>query len=462
MSSTASPAVARSSRDLLHDYQERAVAFIKDGTSCALWVDMGLGKTITVLTALADLFDRFEVVRALVIAPLRVARTTWPTEIAAWPHVSHLSATVIAGSPADRRGLLDSDGAQIHIINRELVPWLVTACGKDWPYDVVVIDEASSFKSSSAKRFKALRRVLPTIDRVIELTGTPASNGLLDVWSQIFLLDRGERLGKTFSGFRNRYFDSDFHGYSWTIKEGAADEIYDRLRDVCLTLSAEDYLRMPDRIDNMVRVAIPPKARSSYEELEREFLTEIDDQDVAVIHAAALSNKLLQFANGAIYTDDEGAWTAVHDAKLDALESLVGEASGEPLLVAYSYRTDAERIVDRLPQAEMLGRDPETIARWNRGDIPILLAHPASAGHGLNLQHGGRTIVWFGLNWSLELYQQFNGRLHRQGQERPVIVHHIVADDSVDGTVLAALARKDTTQKALLDALKSDIERREA
>lgn len=463
MSSTALKTAPAFSRDKLHDYQKRAVSFIKDNPSCALWVDMGLGKTVTVLTAVADLLDSFEAHRVLIIAPLRVALNTWPSEIRTWDHLRHLTFKNIAGDPKARAGIVGGDASEIHIINRELVPWLIDHCQKNklgWPYDVVVIDEASSFKSSRTKRFKSLRKALPAITRLIELTGTPASNGLLDVWSQIFLLDRGQRLGKTFTGFRDRYFVSDFHGYNWTLRKDADQKIYDQLEDICLTLTAADYLDLPDRIDNVVVIDLPQPARDQYSELEREFLFEIGDETVEVLHAAALTNKLLQFANGAIYTDDQGAWAEVHDAKLDAFADTVSEAAGSPLLVAYNYKTDVERLLKRFPHAQVLGKDPAQIDAWNRGEIPILLAHPASAGHGLNLQKGGHTIVWFGLNWSLELYQQFNARLHRQGQDKPVIIHHLAVQDTVDETVLAALGRKDVTQRALLNALKADIERR--
>lgn len=463
MSSTALKTAPSFSRDKLHDYQHKAVQFIKDTPSCALWVDMGLGKTVTVLTAVADLLDGFEAHRVLIIAPLRVALNTWPNEIGVWDHTRHLSFRNIAGSPAQRTATVIGDKSEIHIINRELVPWLVETLKKHkagWPYDVVVIDEASSFKSSKTKRFKALRKALPAITRLIELTGTPASNGLLDVWPQVFLLDRGARLGKTFSGFRDAYFTSDYHGYNWDLKRGSEERIYAALDDICLTMSAEDYLELPDRIDNVIPVQISEDVRATYSELEKEFLAEIGDEVVEVLNAAALTNKLLQFANGAVYTGGEGEWTAVHDAKLDVLGEIVSETAGAPILVAYNYKTDAKRIKERFPQAQILGKDPAQIDAWNRGEIPMLLAHPASAGHGLNLQKGGNVIVWFGLNWSLELYQQFNARLHRQGQSKPVIIHHLAVENTVDQTVLDALARKDITQRALLNALKSDIEGR--
>ena len=422
---------------------------------------MGLGKSVIVLTALADLMSRFEVARALIIAPLRVARSVWPAEIERWDHTRHLTYRLVTGTPRQRLARLRKDRSDIHIVNRELTAWLVENLCDDWPYDMVVIDEASSFKSARTRRFKALRKVLKHIDRLVELTGTPASNGLLDLWSQIFLLDRGERLGRTFTGFRARYFISDYQGYEWTPREGAEAQIHNRLKDVCLALTAEDYLKLPRRIDNTIEVELPDRARARYRLLEKDFLVQLDDNDtVAVFNAAALTNKLLQFANGAVYTDGDGRWTAVHDAKLEALAELVEAAAGRPVLVAYHYQTDLRRILERFKQAVPLDRDPDTIARWNRGDIPLLLAHPASAGHGLNLQAGGHTIVWFGLTWSLEAYRQLNARLLRQGQTRPVVVHHLVARDSVDETVMAALGAKDATQRALLDALKRDIAER--
>ena len=459
MSSTASKTASNSSRSLLHGYQERSIDFIKSTPSCALWAEMGLGKTISVLTALSDMFDTFEIGRVLIIAPLRVAKHTWPTEIEAWDHVSHLSYSVLCGTRQQRLNALERD-TNIHIINRDNVVWLVGHYGKKWPYDTVVIDESSSFKSSRAKRFKALKKTLPKIERVVELTGTPASNGLLDLWSQTFLIDAGERLGRTFTGFRNAYFESDYMGYNYTPRHDSAEKIYDKLQDVCLTLSAEDYLEMPDRIDNIIRLQMPRNSRAQYRYLEREFLLELEQDTVVVANAAVLTNKLLQFSNGALYTDEEGSYEQVHDAKLDALDEIVQEAAGQPVLVAYNFKSDLARIQARFSQAEILGNSSDTIDRWNAGEIQMLCAHPASAGHGLNLQHGGNILVWFGLNWSLELYQQFNARLHRQGQTKPVFVHHLAVTDSVDMTVLEALQSKHSTQKALLDALKRDIESR--
>ncbi|EGG92989.1 hypothetical protein IMCC1989_1942 [gamma proteobacterium IMCC1989] len=459
MSLTALKQASSFSRDNLHGYQVNAVSFIKNTPSCALWVDMGLGKTVSTLTAVADLLDSFEVGRVLVIAPLRVALHTWPNEIVNWEHTKHLTYDVIHGNPKQRKAILNSQ-SDIHIINRELVTWLVKTLGKGWPYDMVVIDESSSFKSSKSQRFKALKKILPNVERMVELTGTPTSNGLLDIWSQVFLLDKGQRLGRTFTGFRDRYFMGDYRGYNFEPRPDTEEIIYSKLQDVCLTLSAEDYLTLPERIDNVIPLEMPTKARNQYEELEREFLLEMEQETIEVLNAAALSNKLLQFSNGAIYTNDQGHWEAVHDLKLSALEEIIQEAAGQPVLVAYNYKSDLARIKEHFPQAECITDSEDSIDRWNAGKISLLLAHPASAGHGLNLQHGGNTIVWFGLNWSLELYQQFNARLHRQGQTKPVIIHHLVVNGSIDETVIEALKSKKTTQKALLNALKKDITNR--
>ena len=440
-----------------HGYQERAIQFLLEQPSGALFLDPGMGKTSVTLTALSKLLDRFEIGKILVVAPLRVVQSVWEQEASKWAHLTYLKFSTVLGSAKQRIAAL-SQRADIYLINYENLPWLIENVA--FAFDAVIFDEASKMKSHKAKRFKLFKRIRHLIDRVWLLTGTPASNGLLDVWSQIFLLDRGERLGKTFTGFRDRYFISDYHGYNWTLRKNADQKIYDRLADVCLTLTAEDYLELPRRIDTVIDIDLPAKARDQYIQLERNFLAELGDETVEVLHAAALTNKLLQFANGAIYTDEEKNWTEVHDAKLTALAELVDEAAGQPLLIAYTYQTDAKRIREQFPQAEIIGKDTDTIERWNRGEIPMLLAHPASAGHGLNLQHGGNTIIWFGLNWSLELYQQFNARLHRQGQQKPVIIHHLAVRDTVDQTVLSALRRKDMTQKALLNALKEDIERR--
>lgn len=439
----------------MHAYQARGVQFIRDTPNCALWLDLGLGKTVTALTAAADLIEGFEAERVLVIAPKRVAIHTWPTEIGQWAHLNHLTFEVLAGVSAKERDRLTRKATDIHVINRELVEWLVDFWKAKWPYDLVIIDESSSFKSHRSKRFKALRKILPFTHRLIQMTGTPTSNGLLDLWAQIFLLDRGDRLGRTFTKFRDNYFAGDYMGYTWTPKKGAPDEIKDAVADLCLTMRAKDYLTLPPYLSRIVEVDLPTKARSTYRALEKDFLAEFGDDDaIEALTAATLSNKLLQVANGAVYDEDRKVWP-MHDAKIEALAELA--ETGENLLVAYNYQHDLSRIKAAFPDAVALADDPDAIDRWNASEIQMLLAHPASAGHGLNLQHGGANVVWFGLNWSLELYQQFNARLYRQGQTKPVRVHHIVAKDSVDETVMAALASKNVTQKTLLLALRDDV-----
>ena len=460
MLSTALKTENSCSRDLLHEYQQRAVEFIKTTPKCGLWVDMGLGKTVTVLTALADLFDRFEIGRVLIIAPLRVAKHTWPDEIKKWPHVCHLSHAVACGDRKKRESAL-AGREDIHVINRETVPWLVEHLGDKWPYDVVVIDESSSFKSHASQRFKSLRKTMPHVDRMVQLTGTPASNGLLDIWAQIYLLDRGERLGRTFQMYRNRYFTCGYTGHSWQLRDAAAERrITERIEDICMTLSAADYLELPERIDTTVSIELYATARAQYRQLEREFLLLLERSTVEVFNAATLTTKLLQLANGAIYTDENYNWERVHDEKLDALAEIIESANGRPVLVAYGFKSDRERIKKRFRGAVDV-TTYDAIRKWNNGRIQLMIAHPASAGHGLNLQTGGSTVVWFGLPWSLELYQQFNARLHRQGQTQPVTVHHIVAANTVDETVMAALSRKNVTQKQLLDRLKRDATNRD-
>lgn len=433
--------------------------YICDTPRCATFLDMGLGKTVSTLTAISDLIACQEVKRALVIAPLRVSLNTWPDEIASWPHVSGLTYRVLAGlaPPQRRQALIGKE--EIHVINRELLPWLVETLGPYWPYDMVVIDESSSFKSHKSQRWKALRKALPKIERMTLLTGTPIPNGLIDLWAQIALLDGGQRLGRTFSSFRNRYYTSDYMGFSWTLKPGAAEEIYAKISDVCLAMRAEDYLELPPMISNYLRVRLPESARKIYHTLEKDFVALVGDgEEIMAINAAALANKLQQAANGALY-DESGLWHGIHDAKLDALEEIV-DGTTDPILVAYSYRADVDRILSRFKTAVALDKNPDTIARWNRGEIRMLVAHPVSCGHGLNLQHGGSTLVWFGVPWSLEYYQQMTARLNRQGQTRTTVVHHIVAAGTIDSTIVDALAGKYRTQAALLAAVRDDAKRR--
>jgi len=445
------------SRDNLHEYQTRAVEWIKDNPSCGLFLDMGLGKTTSTLTAVADLHHSFDVARVLIIAPLRVAHHTWPSEIQKWEHLKHLKHSVIKGSPSERAAKL-MKRSPIDIINRENVQWLVDHYKKKWPYDMVIIDESSSFKNPSAKRFRALKRVfrLGVTDRVVLLTGTPVSNGLLDMWAQAFLMDAGERLGKTFTGYKNRFFISDYMGFNWDLRPGAEEQIHEKLSDICISMTADEYLSLPDRVDTECVVYATAGQRKMYRSLERDFLLQLQDGDVAAVSAAVLANKLLQFCNGAMYLDGGEAWEEVHTAKIDALKTIVEEAVGAPVLVAYNFKSDIERLMKAFPNGRVLDKDAKTIDDWNAGDIDILFAHPASAGHGLNLQAGGNIAVWFGMTWSLELYQQFNARLHRQGQGKPVFVHHIVMEDSIDRSVLSALASKSVTQASLLSAMEKD------
>lgn len=442
------------SRDDLHDYQNRAIEFIKSKKRCGLFLGLGMGKTTASLTAMSDALDSMTAAKVLVIAPLRVANSVWAQETKQWTHLSHLRVSVCTGNERTRMAALQRD-ADIYTINRENTPWLVKLYGKKWPFDAVIVDESSSFKSPTSQRFKALKRALPFTDYVVLLTGTPSPNGLLDLWSQMYLVDFGERLGKTMTGYKQRFFESDYMGYKFTPRQGSSEAIHRLLSDKVLSMSAEDYLQVPDRIDLVERVELPPKVFAQYQEFERTLLAELDDgQEIEAISAAVLANKLLQWSNGATYTDSLGNWSELHSVKLDALADLVEQNPSENMLVAYNYKTDLERLRVRFPDAVVMDKQQETIDRWNRGEIQMMLAHPASAGHGLNLQKGGSMLVWFGLNWSLELYQQFNGRLHRQGQTRPVRVVHIVASGCMDERVIDALNKKGETQNALLFALK--------
>ena len=441
-------------RSDLHEYQRKGVEFIMERKRCALFLSMGLGKTTTTLTAVSDLKDGFAIGKVLVIAPLRVANSVWLQETRIWEHLRHLKVSICTGTERNRIAALARE-ADIYVINRENVAWLVQTHGAKWPFDCVVIDEASSFKSSSSQRFKALKKVLPYTEYMILLTGTPSPNGLLDIWSQIYLIDFGERLGRTMTAYKQRFFESDYMGYKFAPREGSADKIHNLLKPIAMSMKAEDYLELPDRIDIVERVELPPKTLSEYRTFEKDLLAELPEgEEVEAVSAAVLANKLLQWCNGALYTDDKGNWAELHNAKVDALTDLVEQNEGENILVAYNYKTDLARLLKAFPKARVLDKDPQTVLDWNSGKIPLLLAHPASAGHGLNLQQGGSMIVWFGLNWSLELYQQFNARLHRQGQEKPVRIIHIVAADCIDERVMSVLADKDAQQSKLLNALK--------
>lgn len=430
--------------------QLNAIEFIERVPKCAIWADMGTGKTVTTLTAIADLLDAFVIGKVLIIAPLRVVLHTWPQEIAQWAQLKHLSYTVIRGTAAQRKAQR-KERTDIHLINRELVQDFARDL-RLWDYDCVVIDESSSFKSNTSQRFKALKKAMLKVNRLIELTGTPAANGYLNLWSQLYLIDAGQRLGRTMTAYKQRYFLSDYMGYKWELRKGANDVIEQAISDVVLRI---EYPHASEPIYNRVSVELPAEAREEYKKLEKEFLLEFDDDTVVTaVTAAALTSKLQQVAGGAVY-DTDGSTIVLHDAKLDALKEIVA-GTGSPILVAYTFKHERDRILAAFPQAESIDA-PKAIERWNKGEIPMLVAHPASAGHGLNLQSGGHVIVWYGLTWSLELYQQFNARLHRQGQQHQVIIHHIVATDTVDDLVLEALTQKDVDQRKLLDALKNKI-----
>lgn len=441
------------SRKDLHTYQARAVEFIIKSKNTFLLLDLGLGKTISTLTAIADLVDGFAVNKVLIIAPLRVANSVWKQEAANWEHTRHLIVKVATGSEKNRLAALQST-ADIVVINRENVEWLVKFYGKKWPFDYVVIDESSSFKSNSSRRFKALKSIKPFVKYMTLLTGTPAPNGLLDLWAQVYLIDGGATLGKTFTAYKQRFFEADYMGYKFTPKAGASDTIHELIKPFTLSMSAEDYLSVPDRIDSVVSVTLTTKAATQYAEFERNLLLQIEGEELEAVNAAVLAGKLLQMANGAIYTDEAKNFAELHTEKLDALAAIVEDNPAENLLIAYNFKSDLERLKKRFPHAVVLDKNPETIERWNSGEIRMLLAHPASAGHGLNLQKGGSVIVWFGLSWSLELEQQFNGRLHRQGQLKPVRIIRIVADGTIDGRVVSVLSDKDATQSKLLTALR--------
>lgn len=440
-----------------HNYQQFATDFILNQSICCLMLDMGLGKTVITLTALWQLaLDSFDVSRVLVIAPKRVAEDTWPKELAKWEHLTGLTSSLVLGSAAERKAALQKK-AFLYIINRENVAWLVK--NHYWDFDMVVIDELSSFKSNKAERFKAMKKVRPMVTRIVGLTGTPAPNTLLDLWPQMYLMDMGQRLGRFIGGFRDRFFLPDKRNreiiYSYKPREGAEDAIYALISDICISMKAADYLDMPERIDNRIEVSMSPKEWKLYDDFQKDMVLSIDDEELDAANAASLSNKLLQMANGAVYGEDKKV-LPIHDRKLDALEDLVEAANGKPLLVAYWYKHDFQRIKARFKNARCIDTAKD-IDDWNAGQIPLALIHPASAGHGLNLQDGGCTIVWFGLTWSLELYQQLNARLWRQGQKHTVVIHHIITKGTHDEDVMRALENKDTRQSALIEAVRARI-----
>ena len=447
-----------------HNYQQFAIQHILTHPYAGLFLDMGLGKTVSTLTAISYLmYEDFEIEKVLVIAPKKVAENTWSNEINKWDHLKHLTVSKVLGSEKARKEALKAK-ADIYVINRENVAWLVGLYQTAFPFDMVVLDELSSFKSPKAIRFKALRMVRPLVKRIVGLTGTPAPRGLIDLWSQLYLLDMGERLGKTVTNYREKYFTpgrSNGHVvFDYKLRQDSDSLIYSKISDICISMKAEDYLTLPERIDRTVEIKLPASIKAKYDEFEKEQVLALEDsEDISAINAAALSNKLLQFANGAVY-DAEKSFHEVHKEKLEALEEIVDAANGQSVLVFCSFKHDYERIKKHLKAHKpQLLETPEDEQRWNAGKIQVLLAHPASVGYGLNLQEGGNIIVWYGLNWSLELYQQANARLHRQGQVRPVIIHHLVVSGTMDEDVMKSIEGKAEWQEALMQAVKVRVQK---
>lgn len=441
-----------------YDYQKYATQFIEDNEVAAVFLECGLGKSVITLTAIKNLYDKGEISRVLVVAPLRVGKNTWPDEIRKWEHLSGLTFAVAIGTESERLTALYKN-ATITIINRENVEWLVEKSGVPFDYDMLVIDELSSFKSFKAKRFKALLKKRPYVSRVVGLTGTPSSNGLMDLWAEFRLLDLGERLGRYITRYRLSYFTPDKRNaqviFSYKPLPNAEKQIYDKISDITISMKACDYLKLPPLVMNTVAVEMGEKEKEIYDNLCADMVVSLGDSEVDAVNAASLSNKLLQMANGAVYADEKRV-CHIHDEKLGALEDLIESANGKPVLVAYWFKHDLERIKAKFPYVREIKTD-EDIRAWNRGEVAVGVIHPASAGHGLNLQTGGSTLIWFGLTWSLELYQQTNARLYRQGQTNTVVIHHIVTKGTIDEKVLLALEKKEKTQNSLIDAVKAEL-----
>lgn len=447
-----------------HDYQRYATEYIESHPEAAVFLDMGLGKTSITLTALNNLlFDYFDVHRILVIAPLRVARNTWSDEIEKWDHLHNLTFAIAVGSEKERLEALRKQ-ADITMINRENLQWLIEKSGQPFEYDMVVIDELSSFKNHQAKRFKALMKARPKVKRIVGLTGTPSSNGLMDLFAEFKILDMGMRLGRFIGQYRNTYFKPDkMNGpivYSYKPLPGAEDAIYEKISDITISMKAADHLKMPELVNTKYMVHLSEKEKKKYEDMKAELVLELPEGEITAANAASLSGKLSQMANGAVYADNENI-LPIHDRKLDALEDIIESANGKPLLIAYWFKHDLIRIEQRLTEKKIPFQKLDSDASmkmWNKGELPVALIHPASAGHGLNLQSGGSTLVWFGITWSLELYQQTVARLYRQGQSSgTVTVIHILTQGTVDEKIMKALADKDSTQSALIGAVKAEL-----
>jgi SNF2 family DNA or RNA helicase len=450
----------------LHDYQKVAIQHIMENTHCGLFLDMGLGKTVSTLTAIQKLiYEELDIDNALVIAPKRVAESVWSAEIDKWDHLNDLKISKIIGTPKQRMAALRVK-ADIYMLGRDNTAWLVGEYGGNMlPFDMLVVDESSSFKNPKSNRFKALKMAQPSFKRVSNLTGTPAPNGLIDLWSQIYLLDRGDRLGKTITSYRREYFrEGQTNGhivYNWNILKDGESRIHDKIEDICMSMKAEDYLDLEEPINNIIKIQFPKSYKKQYLDFERDQVLEMfaDAEEISAVNAAALSTKLQQFANGAIYDEDKN-YHVIHDLKLDVVDEIVEAASGKPVLIAYTYKHDLERLMERLKKynPRKLKTDQD-IQDWNDGKIQIMIMHPASGGHGLNLQDGGNNIIWFGQNWSLELYQQFNARLARQGQKNVVVINRLVMEGTVDEDIVKSLERKDIKQEGLMQAVKARIEK---
>ena len=440
-------------RSNLHKYQNEGVDFIKNNKGSGLFLDMGLGKTTTTLTALSDILDDFEIIRPLIVAPLRVANTVWHNEADNWDHLKHLGFSIITGNLKERLFALDQK-ADAYVINRENIPWLVKHLGNKWNFDALIVDESSSFKNPTSKRFRALKSILKRIKKTVILTGTPSPNGYMDLWSQVYLLDQGERLGKNISMYRRTYFDADFMGYNYTLKVGAKEKIQEKIKDLIMYVPTEGNVELPDFVSSVLDTPLDNKLKKLYKDFEQDMIIQANDEEtnLTAMSAATLSNKLLQFSSGAVYDEDENVHH-FHDLKFDTLDEIIEDNPNDNLIIAYNYKHELDRLVKRYPQAVVLDKEGHAVKQWNEGNIKILLAHPASAGHGLNLQHGGSVLVWFGFNWSLELYQQFNKRLHRQGQKNIVRCFHIAVGD-IEYRLMRKLSEKDITQKELLEALR--------
>jgi len=452
-------------RSDLHNYQNGAVDHIKNNPYCGLFLDMGLGKTVSTLTAINELvFEELDIDTVLIVAPKRVVESVWDAEIEKWNHLKKLTITKIVGNEKQRKAALQKK-TFIHIISRDNLAWLCGLYGGNLPYHLGVVDESSSFKSPKSQRFKAFKMAQPSFKRVVILTGTPAPNGLIDLWSQIYLLDRGERLGKTITQFRESYFRPDKRNgsiiFNYKPQDDGEERIHNKIADICMSMKAKDYLDLPQRINNYIEIDFPEDLRKKYDDFERDQVLELlaSEKEITAVNAATLNNKLLQFANGAIY-DENKDYHVIHDLKLDATEEIIENANGKPVLIAYAYKHDAERLLERLKKYKpVLLKDDADIKKWNKGEIQVMIMHPASGGHGLNLQYGGNILLWFGLTWSLELYMQLNSRLDRQGQTESVIVNHLKIRNTWDDTVIKALEEKDQRQDLLMEAVKSKIEK---